>query len=109
MDKLLISDVLGSIANDPRTQAIFTTLGPYIPAIKREGIKFYNDVISYAVEGKWTELDEMAWEKMTNEERNALSDQILSDARDAVDNELARKQFARELILKLVGILLTLV
>ena len=103
-----LTSLFGVFGSDPRLQAIFTTLTPYIPAIKREGEAFYQDVMSYAVEGKWTELDELAWKKMTEDERDALSAQILADARDAVDREFERKKFFRECVVRLAGSLLTM-
>lgn len=102
-----ITDIIDLIKNDPKIASIIDILKPFIPIIKRHGIDVYNDVVKYAINGEWTELDKVMWSKMNDEERDALSTQILSDAREAVDREFERRKTAREVAIKLATTVLT--
>jgi hypothetical protein len=92
--------LIAGLQAHPQVQLLLSTIRPYLPVIIREGESFYNDFISYAVEGKWTELDESVWTKMTEEEKDALSNQVLIEARESVDNQFSRNKTAREVAFK---------
>lgn len=99
--------IIAGLQSHPQVQLLIQTIRPYIPVIIREGQDFYEDFISYAVEGKWTELDQKAWSKMTEEERDELSAEILAEARDAVENQFRRNKLAKEIAFKVATSLLS--
>lgn len=101
--------IIAGLQAHPQIQLLISVIRPYLPLIIREGESFYNDFISYAVDGKWTKLDEMAWSKMTEEERDILSDKVLVEARNAVDNQFSRNKFAKEMALKAASSILATV
>jgi len=104
-----IDVLIASLANYPEAQVLVQTIEPFIPLIMREGMNIYNDFISYAEEGKWTELDEAMWEKMTEDERDKLSNQILQEARISVDNQYRRNLLARQIAFKVATSMLTVI
>ena len=91
---------------DPTFAAVVETLRPYIPAIQRTGRTFYNDVIRLAISGEWDQLNTVAWKHMTENERDAASNALLVQAREAVDNAYEREKLAREIAYKAVGTIL---
>jgi len=104
-----IDTLISALSNYPEAQVLLQTIEPFIPLIMREGIGAYNDFVSYAVDGKWTELDEEMWSKMTEDERDKLSDSILQDARIAVDNQYQRNLLARQMAFKVVTSMLSVI
>ena len=104
-----INVIIAALGSHPQIQMLLQTINPYLPLISREGQSLYDDFIAYAVEGKWTELDSVVWEKMTDDERDALADSILVEARQAVDNQYRRNKEGKEIALKVAtSILLAL-
>jgi len=95
-----INTIIAALASYPQIQMLLQTIQPFLPVISREGQTFYDDFISYAVEGKWTELDSVVWEKMTDDERDTLANSVLIEARRAVDNQYGRNKTAKEVALK---------
>ena len=104
-----IDMLIASLANYPEAQVLIQTIEPFIPLIMREGVNIYEDFISYAAEGKWTELDEAMWEKMTEDERDKLSNQILQEARRTVDNQYQRNLLARQMAFKIATSLISVI
>ena len=98
---------LTTIINDPKLSSVVSVLRPYIPAIQREGLSLYNDVIKYAILGDWDQVNVAAWKHMTEEERDSASADLLKEAQDAVDANYRREQLAKEIAFKLIGALLT--
>ena len=92
--------LIAGLQSHPQVQMLISSIRPYLPVIIREGQAFYDDFISYAIEGKWTELDSVAWSKMTEEERDELSNEILVEARQSVDNQFRRNKLAKEIAFK---------
>lgn len=105
-DAAFIPDI-GALINDERLKPFVEVLRPYIPAIQREGVMFYNDVLKYCITGEWDQLTAEAWKVMTEDERDAASTQLLQEARDAVDRNFEREKMAREIIFKLALSVLT--
>jgi len=104
-----INLIIAALGANPQVQMLLQTIQPYLPVISREGESLYADFISYAVEGKWTELDSVVWEKMTEEERTVLANSVLYEARQAVDNQYNRNKTAKEVAVKVAtSILLAL-
>jgi len=106
---LNIDLLISALDASPEVKLIITTLKPYLPMLMREGQEFYDDFISFVVDGKWTELDAVAWEKMTEDERDELSDTILIEARAAVDKQFKREKLAKEISFKVAIALLTFI
>ena len=107
MSAKTITDLIALLQTDPQTQALVQSIAPYVPALQRNGMSFYEDVLKYAVQGQWAEADCVAWGKMTDEERDNLASSVLDEARNAVDREYEREQLAKEVALKIVISLLT--
>ena len=101
-----INTIITALSSHPQVQMLIQTIQPYLPLIAREGESMYNDFVSYAVEGKWTELDSAVWEKMTEEERSELARSVLIEAREAVDNQYRRAKLAKEAAIKVATSLL---
>lgn len=101
-----IDDVIAALENYPEAQMLVKVVRPYIPLIMREGTHVYMDFIRYATQGQWVELDRAMWEKMTEDERDKLSEQILLDARRVVDNQYRRNKLAKEIGVKITTSLL---
>ena len=104
-----IDTLIAALSNYPEAQVLIQTIEPFVPLIMREGVGAYNDFVAYAVEGKWTELDEEMWAKMTEDERDKLSDSVLRDARVAVDNQYQRNLLARQMAFKIVTSMLSVI
>ena len=98
--------IINALEMHPEVQMLLKTIRPYLPVIVRGGQTVYEDFISYAVEGKWTELDQKMWGQMTEDERDALSSQVLVEARRAVDNQYERDKLAKQTALKVASALL---
>jgi len=98
--------LIAALSAHPQIQMLIQVIQPYLPVIAREGDSLYHDFISYAVEGKWTELDAAVWEKMTEEERSVLAKSVLNEAREAVDNQYRRQKTAKETGIKVATSLL---
>jgi len=104
-----IDIIIEALKLNPEVKLIITTIQPYLPILMREGQSFYEDFISFVVDGKWTELDEIAWAKMTEEERDELSNSVLIEAREAVDKQFKRERLAKEISFKVAISLLKII
>lgn len=102
-----ISTLLTTLQAQPQVSVIVEALTPFLPAIKREGQEFASDLITTITHSDWSEVDALAWSKMTDDERDTLSNQVLKDARVAVDAEYERKTLARQIAFKVATSLLT--
>jgi len=102
-----IDSIISALADFPETQALIQIIQPFIPLIIREGQNAYNDFVMYASDGRWAELDNAMWEKMTEDERDLLSNKVLMDARIAVDNQFQREKLAKQITIKIVTSLLS--
>lgn len=108
---MTIDDILNQLEaiSDADSKGIVEVLKPFIPVIIREGESFMSQVIDCAACGDWTQIDKIAYEKMTEDERDDLSSQILSDARDSVDREFARNVRVRKILFQVATRLLIMV
>ena len=105
-----INAIIVALSSFPKIQVLLQTINPYLSVIAREGETMYLDFVSYAVEGKWIELDSLVWEKMTQNERDALANEVLYEARRAVDNQYTRNKTAKEVAVKVAtSILLAMI
>jgi hypothetical protein len=102
-----LAEILDAVSGQEEVAAVIEALSPYIPAIQREGWEFANEVVNSAVAGEWTEVDRIAWAKMTDDERDQLSNLILKEARDAVARIFKREKLAKEVALKVAIALVT--
>jgi leucyl-tRNA synthetase len=102
-----IISLIARLEGDPQTQVIVQALQPFLPVLAREGQSFYDEVLSYIVEGKWDTVDALAWEKMTDQEREFLSNQVLDEARAAVDSAYEREANVKSAVIKVILALLT--
>jgi len=105
---MTIDDILNQLeaVADADSKGIVEVLKPFIPVIIREGESFMRQVIDCASCGDWTQIDKIAYVKMTEGERDELSSQILSDARNAVDREFARNARVRKILFQITTRLL---
>jgi hypothetical protein len=88
--------------NTPAVQSVIAALEPYIPVLRREGLKFAQDFIVLATQGGWVAAMESAWPKMTEQERDNASRVMLIEAQEAVDDAFESNVLAKEISLKLV-------
>lgn len=69
---------------NPAMKSTFDAVGPYLPVLKRLG-KDGLDVFLDGVKNQdWDRIDRELYAKMTEDERDALSADVLKAARDAV-------------------------
>jgi hypothetical protein len=106
----VFEQIFAGLAANPQLTAVIASLQPYIPALKRDGMEYFDELVSFASKGKWSDADKLMWALMTDEERNALFKDVLAAARDAVDAEYDRKQLVKEAAMKAaMSIILTLI
>ena len=99
--------IIAALKAHPQIQMLLQAIQPYLPVIMREGESLFSDFVSYAVDGKWPELDRAVWAKMTQEERDKLAATVLEEARDAVDNQFRRNKEAKKAAIQVATALLT--
>lgn len=97
---------IADIISNPKLMAIAEVITPYLPGLQRMGQEFIDDVLVSAVLGDWQTVDRKVFEKMTEDERDKLSMQVLQQAQEAVDREFARCSMAKEIAFKIVTTLL---
>jgi len=102
--------LFAGLATNPQLAAVISSIKPYIPALKRAGTEMFDDVVSLASKGLWTEADRIMWVNMTDDERNELYSDVLTASRDAVDRMYERQQLVKETAMKVaMSILMTLI
>ena len=109
---MLSNETLGSIIdlNDSTNSSIVTTLTPYLPAMKRCGMAVFNTVVDAMSRQDWSRIDRELYIHMTENERDALGDSVLKDAREAVKHAYEAKRSLKEDLLRIVlGIAVSLV
>jgi len=103
-----IQALIVKLASDPTTAAIVSALEPFLGVIKREGFEFANRLIGHLLIGDFDAVDEMAWVKMTEAERDAYSRDVLKEAMDEVDRQFELQKMAKEAAFKVATSLLSL-
>jgi single-stranded DNA-specific DHH superfamily exonuclease len=107
IDRETLRQLIGA---DDRLDAALDVIEPYLPALKRMG-KAGVDVFLDAIRQQdWQRIDRALYEKMTESERDALSDAVLQSARDAVKQAYQTNRLWQEDLLRLaIGLLLSTV
>lgn len=72
------------VGNDPSTKATLDVIEPYFPILKRLGKAGLDIFISGVKNQDWERIDRELYAQMTEDERDALSTQVLKAARAAV-------------------------
>ena len=103
-----LQEVIDSLEADPKTQAVVAVLTPFLGAMKREGQEFANDLIQQLLIADFASVNELAWSKMTEEERDAYSDVVLKEAMAEVDRQFELQKMAKEMAFKVASSLLTM-
>lgn len=103
----VLDSLLEQLGNNENVKIVVETLRPFFPVLKRESEELVDEFIDFVVKGEWTEVDRLMWEKMTDDERDQLSQEVLSEARDAVDAAFRRNEFAKQVAFKVATSLLT--
>lgn len=97
-----LDSLIERIQYDPNAKEVIEAVKPYLPAIQRLGAEAFEDLISYASARAWIELDRKMWPNLTEDERDMLSNNILKDARKAVDNMYERNQAVKSMVMRAV-------
>ena len=102
--------LLNFIDLDPEIKTVYDVISPYLPVLKRLG----NAAVAAFVDGlkqqDWTRIDRELYEQMTEDERDALSSQVLANARCAVHKAYeANRQWKDTITRLLLGVVLSLI
>jgi len=94
----------------PENSSMVSALVPYLPAMKRCGMATFNTVVEALGSQDWSRVDRELYTHMTEDERDALSAQILKDARQSVKRAYeTRRTFKQDLLKVAMGIAVSLV
>jgi len=109
---MLNNEILSSIIDltEPTNSSMVSALSPYLPAMKRCGMAAFNTIIDAIGSQDWSRVDRELYTHMTESERDALSAQVLKDARQAVKRAYETKRtFKTDLFKVAMGIAVSLV
>lgn len=70
--------------DDPAVKATYDAIEPYLPVLKRLGKSALDTFMDGLIQQDWARIDRDLYAQMTEAERDALSSQVLTDARRAV-------------------------
>jgi hypothetical protein len=102
-----VKSVLG---DDPAMEPTFNAVSPYLPVVKRLGKDGLDILLNGLRTQDWERIDRELYEKMTEDERDALSAEVLKDAREAVKAAHESDRNWRDDLLRLtLAIVLTVV
>ncbi len=78
---------------DGNSSVVLDVIEPYFPVLKRLGSQAVERFLDGAMQQDWARIDRELYAEMTEDERDALSDTVLADARKAVQQayESSRK------------------
>lgn len=102
-----IQEIIDKLNHDTKTQAVVTALQPFFGVIQREGQKFADDLIKSLIDKDYNAVNELVWQKMTESERDAYSDEVLQAAMKEVDRQYELQKMAKEAAFKIVTSLLS--
>jgi hypothetical protein len=101
-------EILVALGNKPEVVKLLPVIKPYLPALTRENDqKLVEEFAELVGKKSWGTLDALMWGKMTDDERDQLSDQILEEAKKAVNNLKLGGDLLRSLVIKILFTLLT--
>jgi hypothetical protein len=109
---MLNNETLGSIIDLTLSEnsSMIESLVPYLPAMKRCGTATFNTVVEAIGSQDWSRVDRELYEHMTEDERDALSAQILQDARKSLKRVYeTRRTYKSDLLKAALGIAVSLV
>jgi len=96
--------------SDPKVAALVNVLEPYFPALQRMGNTGIQQFLASLKCQDWSSIDAALYEVMTETERDAMSAQVLKEARAAVKREYETSRlFKDDLLQTLLGIALSFV
>lgn len=76
--------LLDAVLTDPAMKSTHDVVSPYLPVLRRLGKDGLDAFVNGARTQDWERIDRDLYEQMTEDERDALSSQVLKDARAAV-------------------------
>lgn len=95
---------------DPETKTIIDSLMPYLPAMKRCGKTVFGQIVDALGSQDWERINRELYAHMTEDERDKLSSQVLTDARQAVKRAYETKRtYKTDLLKAVLGIAIALV
>ena len=96
--------------DDPKVKAVFDVIEPYFPVLKRLGAAAVSLFVDGLKQQDWARIDRELYEQMTEDERDALSSQVLANARCAVHKAYeANRQWKDDITRLLLGVVLSFV
>ena len=96
--------------DDPKVKAVYDVIEPYLPVLKRLGKSAVDTFMAGLKQQDWTCIDRELYDQMTEDERDALSSQVLADARKAVHTAYeANRRWKDDLTRLLLGVVLSFI
>lgn len=105
-----LDTVLGLVGGgDSGTSETLAVIRPYLPALKRLGKAAVDTFMDGVKQRDWQRIDRELYASMTEDERDALSAQVLTDARAAVERKYeSSRHWQEDLTRVLLGVALAL-
>jgi hypothetical protein len=103
-------EVIVKLGNTPEIMSVMPLVRPFAAALSRKNdVVITNAFIVAAGERRWSDVDRLMWPHMTEDERDALSNDILVSARQAVDNMHLAEKIFKEVMIKVVFALIKMI
>ncbi len=94
--------------DDPAVKAVYAVIEPYFPVLKRLGKAAVDTFMDGLKQRDWARIDRELYGQMTEDERDALSSQVLADARRAVHTAYeAGRQWRDDVTRLLISVVLS--
>lgn len=98
------------MGEDSGMNETLAVIRPYLPALKRLGKAAVDTFMDGVKSRDWDRIDRELYATMTEDERDALSDQVLSDARAVVQKKYeTSRHWQEDLTRVLLGVALSLI
>lgn len=105
INRAILEALLGQ---DARTSAMLDAIEPYLPVLGRMGKAGLDAFLDAVRQQDWQRVDRALYERMTEQERDALSAKVLKDAREAVKGAYETNRLWQEDLLRVAfGLLLS--
>jgi len=98
-----VGDILEKLEGDQEAIKLLPLIQPYLTVLSREeGKDKVDKFMNLFIKQEWQDLDSWLWPKMTDDERDALSAQVLDAARKTVDNLHLSDKIMKKVALKIL-------
>lgn len=86
--------------DDPAIEAVVDLVGPFMPVLKRLGKDGLEAFMNNSSTGDFTRVTTELYEKLTEDERDQLSDAVLADAQKAVNDAFRERRDLQQQVLR---------